>query len=54
MICMKVVKSYNPEQWDCVFFEQGNYLKPIMILPDWMLTKFYEEMNNEFSKMREV
>lgn len=47
MICMKIVKSYNPETWDCVFFEEGNYTKPIMILGDYKLKEFYEKMNND-------
>lgn len=57
MICMKLVKSvksYNSEMWDCVFFEEGNYLKPIMILPDFMLENFYKKMEKEKDSIRET
>lgn len=47
MIRMKLVKTYNPLGFDCIFFEEGNYCKPIMILPDFLLKKFYEQMGND-------
>lgn len=51
MIIMKVVKSYNPETWNCIFFEESEYQKPIMILGDYQLKKFYEEMNKDLKRI---
>ena len=46
---MMVVKKLNIEVYKCIFYEgrEDNIAKPIMVLSDYELSKFYNQLINE-------
>ena len=46
-IIMKTVMSYDPETVDLIFYEQGRYCNPIMLLPEFLMEAFYDQMKKD-------
>ena len=53
MIRMNIIKNCNTLELDCVFFQQGNYNTPIMIVSASelkMFNKYLEKIRKEKQK----